>query len=139
MPQARRLAEQFPDLRVILGHAGFPLARDPDYHEQWKRGITELAQADNVSCKISGLGMADHRWDINSWRPWVLHCIEAFRVDRCMFGSNWPVDGLYASYETVLAAFDTITTDFSHDEREGLFNRNTARIYRVGEDPKGAV
>lgn len=139
MPIASRIAGDFPDLPIVLGHAGFPVARDAEYLSNWKSGIRELARADNVSCKISGLGMADHHWDIESWRPWVLHCIDAFGVDRCMFGSNWPVDRLYASYETVVAAFDAIVADFSPSEREALFNRTAARTYRLDHDPKGAA
>ena len=93
--------------------------------------MATLAEAPNVACKISGLGMTDHSWTTESIRPWVLACIEVFGVERCMFGSNWPVDSLYSSYRTMLDAYREITADFSAEERAALFQTNAERYYRV--------
>jgi predicted TIM-barrel fold metal-dependent hydrolase len=86
-----------------------------------------------VACKVSGLGMVDHDWTIESIRPWVLHCIEAFGVDRAMFGTNWPVDVLYSSYLRQIDAYRLIVAEagFSRDEQEMLLYRNAERIYRI--------
>ena len=94
----RDVAKAYPDVQVILGHAGFPVQRDDEYFGQWKSEMTALGEAENVACKVSGFGMADNHWTIDSIRPWVLHCIEAFGPERIMFGTNWPVDILYATY-----------------------------------------
>jgi len=131
MATARDLARAVPDVTLVLGHAGFPQARDDEYFANWRGGITTLAEADNAVCKISGLGMKDERWTVDSLRPWVLHCIEAFGVERCLFGTNWPVDRLYSSYGDVLSAYDAIIADFSHDERVALFSGNAERVYRI--------
>ena len=128
---ARRAAEQFSDLQFILGHCAVPMERTPEYFEAWRAAMVTLAGAPNVACKISGLGMTDHAWTVESIRPWVLACIEVFGVERCMFGSNWPVDSLYSSYRTVVEAYLEITADFSDDERDALFRRNAERYYRV--------
>ena len=63
---------------------------------------TNLAEAPNVVIKISGLGMCDNDWTVESIRPWVMTCIEIFGVERSFFGTNWPVDRLYSSYPDVV-------------------------------------
>lgn len=131
MGEARRAAELFGDLQFILGHCGVPMERTPEYFDAWRAGMATLAGAPNVACKISGLGMTDHSWTVDSIRPWVLACIETFGVQRCMFGSNWPVDSLYSPYRTVVEAYREITADFSADERSALFRRNAEHYYRV--------
>jgi predicted TIM-barrel fold metal-dependent hydrolase len=108
-----------------------PVDRTPAEIEGWKRGMTSLASADNVFCKISGLGMGDWKWTEDSIRPFVLHAIEAFGVNRCMFASNFPVDRLFSSYDAVFDAFKAITRDFSADERRALFHDNAERVYRL--------
>lgn len=128
---ARRAAEHFGDLQIILGHCGVPMERTPEYFDAWRAGMATLAGAPNVACKISGLGMTDHAWTTESIRPWVLASIEAFGVERCMFGSNWPVDSLYSSYRAVVEAYREITADFSADERAALFSQNAERYYRI--------
>ncbi|MCY3650530.1 MAG: amidohydrolase family protein [Acidimicrobiaceae bacterium] len=131
MGEARQAAEMFGDLQFILGHCGVPMERTAEYFDAWRAGMATLAGAPNVACKISGLGMTDHSWTVESIRPWVLECIEVFGVERCMFGSNWPVDSLYSSYRAVVEAYREITADFSADERSALFRRNAEHYYKV--------
>lgn len=128
LEKARDLALKFPDTTLILGHAGFPQERDGEYFANWKRAMRSLAEADNVACKISGLGMRDPRWTVGSIRPWILESIEAFGVERCMFASNWPVDRLFSSYTDVVDAYHEIVADHSDAERQALFS-GTARKY----------
>jgi len=94
MDKARDLAEAHPDVVLCIDHAGFPRARDSEYFANWRKGMETVAGAPNVVCKISGLGMCDNSWTVDSLRPWVLACIEAFGVERSFFGTNWPVDRL---------------------------------------------
>ena len=103
-----------PDIQVILGHAGFPVQRDAEYFDLWRTEMSAPGEAENVACKVSGFGMADNHWTIESIRPWVLHCIEAFGPGRIMFGTNWPVDVLYATYLEQTDAYRT-------DPRRGRF------------------
>ncbi|MFP5342263.1 MAG: amidohydrolase family protein [Candidatus Limnocylindria bacterium] len=129
----RDVAAAYPDTQVILGHAGFPVQRDDDYFQLWKSEISELAQVEHVSAKVSGFGMADNRWTIDSIRPWVLHMIEAFGPERIMFGTNWPVDILYATYLEQTDAYRLIIAEagFSRAEQEGMLYRNAERLYRI--------
>jgi predicted TIM-barrel fold metal-dependent hydrolase len=75
--------------------------------------------------------MCDNRWTIDSLRPYVLGCIEAFGVDRCVLGTNWPVDRLYSSYGDVLEAYETITSGLTDAEQTALFSGNAERIFRI--------
>jgi predicted TIM-barrel fold metal-dependent hydrolase len=127
----RDLARDFPETQIILGHTGFPLERTDEYFRRWRTEMAQLAEAPNVAVKISGLGMVDNAWTVDSIRPWVLSTIEIFGVDRCMFGTNWPVDKLFSSYADLVAAYTEIIADFSRDEQEQLFSRNAERYYRI--------
>jgi predicted TIM-barrel fold metal-dependent hydrolase len=131
MGSARQAADLFPDLQFILGNCGMPMERSSEYRRNWMKGLGILASAPNVAVKISGLGMTDHDWTAASIRPWVLGLIEIFGVERCMFGSNWPVDSLYSSYQTVIDAYREITLDFSAPEQAALFWQNAERYYRI--------
>jgi predicted TIM-barrel fold metal-dependent hydrolase len=125
------IAERHPGITVCIDHAGYPKRRDDAYFREWREGMAKLAQVENTVVKISGLGMADHRWTVDSLRPWVLACVELWGPGRSFFGTNWPVDRIYSSYGDVLDAYDEIVADFSEPERQALFNGNASRVFRL--------
>ena len=129
----RDVAQANPNVQVILGHAGFPVQRDTEYFTQWKKEMSSLGEAENVACKISGFGMVDNTWTIDSIRPWVMHCIEVFGVDRSMFGTNWPVDILFATYLEQTDAYRTIIGEagFSRGDQEKMLYRNAEKFYKI--------
>lgn len=131
MHQARNLAETFPRATIILGHCGFPKKRTTDYFHAWRKGIRHLAGAPNVACKLSGLLMVDHDWTVESLRPWIETCIEAFGPSRCMFGTNWPLDGLHGDYTALVEAYREIVRGYSADEQQQLFRRTAEGWYRI--------
>jgi predicted TIM-barrel fold metal-dependent hydrolase len=131
MADARALAERYPDVVLSIDHAGYPHRRDAAYFAEWRKGMETVAGAPNVVCKISGLGMCDHTWTVDSWRPWVLACIELFGVERSFFGTNWPVDRLYSSYGDVLDAYEELVAALTPDEQAALFSANAERIFRI--------
>lgn len=127
----RDVALAYPGIQVILGHTGMPLERGAEYFSTWRAAMRDLAVAPNVAVKISGLGMIDHEWTVDSIRPWVLETIELFGADRCMFGTNFPVDKLYSSYQVLVDAYRQIIGSFDHDEQEHLLYRNAQKFYRI--------
>lgn len=131
MEAAAALVAKHPDIPVAIDHSGMPVDREPEELQRWRDGLKTLARLPHVSIKISGLGMVDHDWTIESIRPFVLTMIDIFGPDRAMFGSNFPVDSLYGSYEALFDAFDEITRDFSGDERAALFAGTAERFYRI--------
>ena len=133
MADAAALAHTYPDTLIILNHAGMPVDRDEDGILLWLSGMQELASAANVVTKISGLGTVNPHWTVESIRPFVLHTIETFGVARCMFASNFPVDGLFSDFDTPYAAFHEITASFTEEERRRLFHDNAAHYYRLSD------
>jgi predicted TIM-barrel fold metal-dependent hydrolase len=131
MGKAAALARKFPRSTIILGHCGFPKQRTVPYFNEWRKAIHVLAQEPNVACKLSGLGMVDHQWTVDSIRPWIEVCIEAFGPGRCMFGTNWPLDSLFSSYETLVNAYREIVKSYSSDERRQLFRTSAEGWYRI--------
>lgn len=129
--KARALAERHPETIMILDHAGFPRERTDEYFANWKNALHDLAKAENVVVKVSGLGMCDQRWTLDSIRPWALECIEAFTPDRTIFGTNWPLDRLYSSYTDVVQAYRTLIAPFSEDEQRKMFSANAERIFKM--------
>ena len=129
--QVKALALAFPDTLISLDHAGLPLRRDDEYMALWRRELSSLAEAPNVIVKVSALGMGDPRWTLESMRPVVLQCIEAFGVERTIFGTNWPVDRLFSSYPDVIDAYAEIISVFSPAEQTALFSGNAERYFRI--------
>ena len=130
MYKTRDLALKFPNITAVCDHAGFPKERTDEYFKNWQKGISALAEAENVLCKISGLGMVDWNWTVDSIRPWVLLCIEAFGPKRCFFATNWPVDRLFSTYDAVIDAYTEIISGFSQDEKVAMFSGNASELYR---------
>lgn len=126
-----RLAKAYPDTMFVLCHAGMPFGRDPEMLAAWRKAISLLATAPNVLVKVSGLGMGDHQWTVESLRPMVLATIETFGPERSMLATNWPVDRLYSSYQALVTAYEEITSVFSAVELHGLWRGNAERFYRI--------
>jgi predicted TIM-barrel fold metal-dependent hydrolase len=119
LEEAARLAGDFPDTTLVLNHTGLPL--DPEIQE-WKQAMTQLAAHPNVAVKISGLGNVTRKREV------VLETIECFGVERCMFASNFPVDGLRGTFDSIYSDFERFTRDL---DQRALFHDNAVRIYRM--------
>ncbi|MCW2802662.1 MAG: hypothetical protein JWN06_879 [Propionibacteriaceae bacterium] len=128
---AADLAAAHSNISIVLDHAGMPVDRDPSALTHWRRDLTRFAAATNTTVKISALGTNDHQWTINSIHQIVIDTIDTFGPNRCMFASNFPVDGLYSSYTELYRAFDHITSYLDHDERTALFAGTARRVYRM--------
>jgi predicted TIM-barrel fold metal-dependent hydrolase len=124
------LAES-PRTQFALCHCGSPWDQTARGIAAWRDGLRMLADLPNVYCKISGLGMFDHDWYEDSIRPIVESCIEVFGAERCMFGSNFPVDKLHATYGRVWSAFESITAGLSDADRLRLFGDTAREFYRL--------
>ncbi len=128
---AASVFSEVPDLNVALCHCGSLSAFDPDSLSEWKQGLQALADLPNLICKISGFGMFDHGWTQDSIAPLVHRVIEIFGPSRCAFGSNFPVDKLYASYEETIGAYLNICQVYSLEERDAMFRTVAEDFYRI--------
>lgn len=131
MLAAAELFSNVPGLNVALCHCGSLSQQDPESVSEWKRGLQALAQVPNLLCKISGFGMFDHQWSEQSIAPYVHRVIEIFGPNRVAFGSNFPVDKLYASYGDTMGAYLRICDCYSTTEREAMFKTNAEMFYRI--------
>ena len=129
MPAALLLARRHPELKIVLEHIGFPRTRDAEYFANWEKGVRTLSQAPNVTMKISGIAMTDQRFTKESLRKWVEVCLDAFGADRCVLGSNWPVDRLYSSYDVIMDIYREFISSLSQSEQEKICQTNATRIY----------
>lgn len=119
------------DLVVVVEHAGWPRNGSDDERALWAAGINALAGlGDNVLCKISGLAMPLRSMAVDVLAPWLEHVIDAFGVDRCLFASNFPVDGIHGTFDELYTAYSAITSGLGDEARDKLFAANAERIYR---------
>lgn len=138
LAEARELADDFGDTQIILNHTGLPADRSSEGLDGWRVSMRHLAAAPNVAVKISGLGQAGRPWSVEANRAIVLDTIDLFGPERCMFASNFPVDSLVASFDTIFSGFSEITAGFSAAERGALFRDNAIRLYRIPPEALGA-
>jgi predicted TIM-barrel fold metal-dependent hydrolase len=132
--EAADLACDFPDTPIIINHAGLPADRSAAGLSAWRDAMARVADCANIAAKISGIGTPGLAWTAEKNREIVLTVIELFGRERCMFGSNFPVDSLCASFDDIYDGFSAITADFSADDRRRLFHDNAVRIYAIPQE-----
>lgn len=129
-PAARGLGG-FDDLAVVVEHAGWPRSSSSQEWALWTDGMNAIAGLGaNVTCKLSGLAMPLASMSVDVLRPWIEHVIATFGVDRCMFASNFPVDGLHGTFDELYTAFSEIAADLDAESRDKIFAANAERVYR---------
>jgi len=129
--EAARLARDFPDARIILNHAGLPADRSREGIDVWKKALQALAALPNTAVKVSGLGVPGQAWTAEANGAVVLAAIDIFGVGRAMFASNFPVDGLCASFDAIASGMREILRDFPAAEQRAFFHDNAVRIYEM--------
>ena len=134
MPATARLLQQAPETKVALCHAGSPHDRTPAGIAAWAQALRTLSEQPQVACKLSGLGMFQHDWTTEDFRPLVESCLDQFGAARCMFGSNFPVDSLYSDYTTLFTAIQTLVPV---EARQFVFSDTAAAFY--GLTPAGSA
>jgi L-fuconolactonase len=144
------LADAFPHAPIVLNHVGSPILGGPyaadrtKVFDDWKAGMTALAERPNVTVKLGalpirlpGTGAASRDMPPTSeevaaaWRPWLATSIDLFGAGRCMFESNFPVQKRWSSYLVTWNAFKRIASGASMAEKAALFSGTAARVYGV--------
>ena len=124
------LAHALPELPMVIDHLAKPLIKEGRM-DGWRDDLEAAAAFPNVSCKLSGMVTeADWKaWAPDDFAPFVQVALEAFGPERLMFGSDWPVSTLCASYERVVSALREALGPISADERGQIFGGTAARFY----------
>jgi len=130
LPHIVELLERVPDLHAVVDHIAKPFIKDR-IMEPWGEHIRQIAAYGNVFCKLSGMvNEADTDWKPDDFVPYVRHVVEAFGPDRLLFGSDWPVCLLAASYDQVIGLVQqTLPSTLTADELEAIFGGNAIRFY----------
>ncbi len=131
LPAVSKVLARIPDLHVALCHCGSPHDQSEAGLGLWRKGLAQLAELPNVYCKLSGFCMFEQNWDTERVRQTALTAIDIFGVERCMFGSNFPVEKLYVSYQELYACYLDIIDNFSETEKQGLMAGNARQFYRL--------
>ena len=114
IPATCEILQDFPNTKVALCHAGSPHDRSSLGLKKFSKTLKSMAGLKNVTCKLSGLGMFDHNWTSDTIAPIVNICLNQFGENRCMFGSNFPVDSLYSNYGSLVSSYKKIIPDDCH-------------------------
>ena len=132
IPAAIELVKLFPEQSFVVDHLAKPLIKN-GIIEDWATNIQMLAKQSNVSCKISGMVTeADYlQWKQTDFIPYMDIIVEAFGVDKIMFGSDWPVCEVAASYGEVLSIVKTYFAKFSQQEQVKFFGENASRFHHL--------
>jgi 3-hydroxyisobutyrate dehydrogenase-like beta-hydroxyacid dehydrogenase/predicted TIM-barrel fold metal-dependent hydrolase len=125
------LARDFPATQIIVNHTALPADRSVEGLRAWRAALAGLARAPNVALKISGLGLAGEPWPLAGNRAVIRDAIALFGADRCLFASNYPVDSLVGSFDTIMAGFMQAIADRPEPEQRQLLHDNAARLYRL--------
>lgn len=135
LPAAIELARRLPRQRFVLDHIAKPEIKAGRI-SPWKERIRELASLPNVLCKVSGMvtEAAWSGWTPSDFRPYLDVVFEAFGTDRLMFGSDWPVCTIAASYGATAALVLDALEGRPTAEREAVLGGNAARFYRISGD-----
>ena len=140
LPACITLARALPEVQFVLDHIAKPRiaegAMDP-----WAGLVEELAQLPNVSCKLSGMVTeADWKtWTVGDLEPYASRVLDLFGPERVMFGSDWPVCLLAASYEAVHSAAESLTSRLTPAEQAAVFGGTAMRIYGLSAVAAGGA
>ncbi len=129
---AAEFAGRFPDQPFVVDHIAKPFIKDQLIGD-WERDMRAFAGLEHVSCKISGLiTEADwEKWKYSDFKRYIDITLEIFGIDRVMFGTDWPVCLVGASYAEVCDILRENTQGLSASENEKLWGGNCARFYRL--------
>lgn len=126
------LVDQCPDVSFVLDHISKPDIK-AGVMEPWAAQITQLAGYPNVTCKISGMATEADReaWTRQDLKPYIDHVINAFGIDRVMYGGDWPVSLLATTYVEWVETLVWATADLGAEAQDKLFRQNAQRFYRL--------
>ncbi|SFL36663.1 L-fuconolactonase [Paenibacillus sp. 1_12] len=133
LPSVLKLLREVPNLRGVIDHIAKPDIAQGQW-EPWASQLQEIASYPSITCKLSGMVTeADHQaWTTEQLKPYIHHIVKAFGTERVMFGSDWPVCLLAASYERVVELLEEALLDgVNESEKTAIFGHNALRFYKL--------
>jgi L-fuconolactonase len=132
LDDALKFVHQLQDVKIVVDHIAKPSIRTKEKTD-WELGMAALGTYKNVHCKISGMVTeADWKnWKTDDFFPYLDEVFESFGVDRIMYGSDWPVCLVSASYEQQLGIVQSYISKLSHAEKRKVMRENAVRFYNL--------
>ncbi len=131
MSGACELADACPEITFVLQHAGMLEDLSDEGRALWRANLTELAARPNVVAKLSGFGTFIHRNDPGHIGWLIAQTVELFGAERCLWGSNFPIEKLWTDYPGLLGAHVSGTAVLSSAEQNDIFYGTASRVYRI--------
>jgi L-fuconolactonase len=129
IPAMLTVLERHPNLACVIDHGAKPDLITGDL-AAWRDGMSALAEHPRLTCKLSGLVTeASPDWTLETLRPVVVHLLTTFGPERLIFGSDWPVVTLRASYAQWFEAAETLLASLNEVQRAAVFGSNAAKLY----------
>jgi predicted TIM-barrel fold metal-dependent hydrolase len=138
MVDAARLVADFPGTTFVLVHAGMLESSAERYVRPWRAGLELLAEYPNVIAKLSGIGTFVHCVDESLIALVAKTTVELFGSERCMFGSNFPIESLWTDYHTLMQVWLRVLAEFPVRVRRDVLGQTARRVYSLPKDASGA-
>ncbi len=131
MGDAAKLARACPDVTFILQHAGMPEDLSDKGRALWRDGLKRLADEPNVVTKLSAFGTFIHRNDAAHIKTIMRDAVKLFGAERCLFGSNFPIEKLWTGYGGLVDAFRAAAMGLPRAAQGAIFYDTAERVYRL--------
>lgn len=131
MTGAAKLAEACPDVTFILQHSGMLEDLSNAGWQSWRENMTVLARQANVVTKLSAYGTFIHKNDPEHIAKMIMETEQVFGAERCLFGSNFPIEKIWTSYKELVDAFIAGASGLDQKKQEAIFNQTASRVYRL--------
>ncbi len=132
LKHAAQFVAAFPDQPFVIDHIAKPAIKQGEIAE-WTKDIRKMAAFPNVQCKVSGMVTEAHwqQWDEATFRPYLDVAVDAFGMNRLMYGSDWPVCLLAADYQANMNIVKHYFSSFSTEEQNRFFGGNAIQFYQL--------
>lgn len=128
LPAAHQLIESFPDTDMVLEAVGWPLDLTPDGFKRWRERLQAVSEFPNVTLKFQGLPLLFGP-SIDELGPWTRTAVEIFGAGRCMFASDFPIDGLLCSFQELVGSLLAVLSGLSAEDQSAFFSGCARRQY----------
>jgi predicted TIM-barrel fold metal-dependent hydrolase len=131
MQHGAALARAFPETVFVLEHAGMLEDMSEAGWKSWREGMKALASAPNMNVKLSGLGTFVHACRADVMGPIIQETVALFGADRCIYGSNFPIEKLWTDYRTFYRTFRSCIEGLAETDQRAIMHDTAARLYRI--------
>jgi predicted TIM-barrel fold metal-dependent hydrolase len=132
LADVNRLAAQIPELRIVVDHFGWPTDLSEKGRDRHSERLAQLAEHPNVATRLDAIGTIFGSWSADEVAPWLRSAVSLFGSERCMLGSDLPIERLRTTFDELYQAYDAIFSGWAPEDRRNLFGAAAGRWYGAG-------